>query len=272
MRGDEPSPTRSAVLVRLATRTSASAASSACAYLDETDNIAELLDYTIRTYMPDVWRDSAAERAVAFLEEVVAPRRRHRCRLDGRRLRPRRAQHRQHQRHRRELRLRPLALPAALDPTFTAAYFDDTGLYAYRPPARHAAVEPDAARRMPAALRRPDRAGNGAARLRAEIPERLQCRHAAPPRPAIGRRGAGHRPRACRLEVHAGIEGPLRAGLLRLVWRPEERDARRRQHGGRPLRVAGLRPGPCCARRARARPRHPPRPHLFHARKCPAPC
>jgi uncharacterized protein YdiU (UPF0061 family) len=44
----------------------------------------------------------------------------------------------------RELRLRPLALPAAhYDPGFTAAYFDQTGLYSLRPPAGGGVLEPD---------------------------------------------------------------------------------------------------------------------------------
>ena len=51
--------------------------------------------------------------------------------MDGGRLRARRSQHRQHQHHGRKLRLRSLALSAVYDPAFTAAYFDETGLYAF---------------------------------------------------------------------------------------------------------------------------------------------
>ena len=69
-RGDEPSPTRSAVLTRLSHSHIRVGSFQRFAYLDEPDNVARLLDYTIKTYMPSLWHDDQATRALAFLEEV----------------------------------------------------------------------------------------------------------------------------------------------------------------------------------------------------------
>lgn len=131
VRGDEPSPTRSSVLVRLSHSHIRIGSFQRLLYLDEHDNIAKLLDYTIQIYMPDIWRDDIAARAVAFLEEV------------GRRVAKTGA----------EWMLAgfvhgvlntdninvtgesfdygPWRFLPVLYPAFTAAYFDQTGLYAY---------------------------------------------------------------------------------------------------------------------------------------------
>src|SRR5687767_10640103 len=69
-RGDEPSPTRSSVLVRLSHSHIRIGTFQRLLYLDEPDNIRKLMDYTVRTYMVDAWRDDAADRAASFLEEV----------------------------------------------------------------------------------------------------------------------------------------------------------------------------------------------------------
>lgn len=69
-RGDEPSPTRSSVLVRLSNSHIRIGTFQRLAYRNETTNIEKLLDYTIKTYMPDIWHDELPMRAVAFLEEV----------------------------------------------------------------------------------------------------------------------------------------------------------------------------------------------------------
>ena len=131
MRGDEPSPTRSSVLVRLSHSHIRIGSFQRLLFLDQHDNIRKLLDYTIRTYMPDLWRDEPAERALAFLEEV--------CRrvavtgagwmlagfvhgvlntdninVTG-----------------ESFDYGPWRFLPVLDPAFTAAYFDQTGLYAY---------------------------------------------------------------------------------------------------------------------------------------------
>lgn len=70
MRGDEPSPTRSAVLVRLSHSHIRIGTFQRLAFLGETDNLRRLLDHAIDTTMPEVWRDDGAARAVAFLDEV----------------------------------------------------------------------------------------------------------------------------------------------------------------------------------------------------------
>ncbi len=70
-RGDEPSPTRSAVLVRLNHSHIRIGSFQRLAYLDDTAAILRLLDYTIETYRPELWREDAADRAAAFLDDVV---------------------------------------------------------------------------------------------------------------------------------------------------------------------------------------------------------
>ncbi|KAB1070463.1 protein adenylyltransferase SelO [Methylobacterium planeticum] len=69
-RGDEPSPTRSAVLVRLSHGHIRIGSFQRFLALGEPDNIAMLLDHTIRTHMPELWRETPADRSVAFLEAV----------------------------------------------------------------------------------------------------------------------------------------------------------------------------------------------------------
>ncbi|MDB5569835.1 MAG: selenoprotein [Hyphomicrobiales bacterium] len=69
-RNDEPSPTRSGVLVRLSHSHVRIGTFQRLMYLSERDNLAKLLDYSIQTYMPDVWRDDIGERATAFVREV----------------------------------------------------------------------------------------------------------------------------------------------------------------------------------------------------------
>ncbi len=131
VRGDEPSPTRSAVMVRLSHSHIRIGSFQRLLYLDETDNIAALLDYTIRTYMPDLWRDEIAARAIAFLDEVsrrVAATgaawmlagfvhgvlNTDNINVTG-----------------ESFDYGPWRFLPILDPAFTAAYFDNTGLYAY---------------------------------------------------------------------------------------------------------------------------------------------
>ena len=69
-RGDEPSPARSAVLVRLNHSHIRIGSFQRLAYLGDTEALRRLLDHTIRTYMPDLWHDDEARRAIAFLAEV----------------------------------------------------------------------------------------------------------------------------------------------------------------------------------------------------------
>lgn len=130
-RGDEPSPTRSAVLVRLSHSHIRIGSFQRFAYLREPDNIRKLLDYTIRTYMPDAWRDEPSARATAFLEDVCRRVARvgaqwmmagfvhgvlntDNINVTG-----------------ESFDYGPWRFLPVLDPSFTAAYFDSTGLYAY---------------------------------------------------------------------------------------------------------------------------------------------
>ncbi len=131
MRGDEPSPTRSSVLTRLSHSHIRIGTFQRLLYRDEFSNIRKLIDHAVRTYMPAAWRDDPAEQAVAFLAEV--------CRrvavtgagwmlagfvhgvlntdninVTG-----------------ESFDYGPWRFLPVLDPAFTAAYFDQTGLYAY---------------------------------------------------------------------------------------------------------------------------------------------
>ena len=131
VRGDEPSPTRSSVMVRLSHSHIRIGSFQRQAFHRNTDNILKLLDYTIKTYMPDVWRDEPSARAVAFLEEVC----RRVARVGG---------------HwmaagfvhgvlntdninvtGESFDYGPWRFLPVLEPGFTAAYFDESGLYAY---------------------------------------------------------------------------------------------------------------------------------------------
>lgn len=69
-RHDEPSPTRSSVLVRLSHSHIRIGTFQRFAFLRDEASLARLLDYAIRTYMPDCWREQQAARATAFLSEV----------------------------------------------------------------------------------------------------------------------------------------------------------------------------------------------------------
>lgn len=130
-RGDEPSPTRSSVLVRLSHSHIRIGTFQRLLYLDEMSNIGTLLDYTIATYMPDAWRENGAERAGAFLEEV--------CRRVARTGAQWMAAGFVHGVLNTDninvtgesFDYGPWRFLPAYDPGFTAAYFDETGLYAF---------------------------------------------------------------------------------------------------------------------------------------------
>lgn len=130
-RGDEPSPTRSAVLVRLNHSHIRIGTFQRLRHLGDTDAIARLLDYTIETYMPELWREDVAARAAAFLEEVSRRVGRlgaqwllagfvhgvlntDNINVTG-----------------ESFDYGPWRFLPVYDPGFTAAYFDETGLYAY---------------------------------------------------------------------------------------------------------------------------------------------
>jgi uncharacterized protein YdiU (UPF0061 family) len=130
-RHDEPSPTRAAVLVRLSHSHIRIGTFQRLAALGDTPSLAHLLDYCILIYMPELWRDAQAERAALFLGEVVARVARMGARwmaagfvhgvlnsdninITG-----------------ESFDYGPWRWLPVYDPAFTAAYFDETGLYAF---------------------------------------------------------------------------------------------------------------------------------------------
>lgn len=131
VRGDEPSPTLASVLVRLSHSHIRIGSFQRQAFLKETGNIEKLLDYTIRTYMPHIWHDETSARAAAFLEEV--------CRRVARVGAQWMAAGFVHGVLNTDninvtgesFDYGPWRFLPVLDPAFTAAYFDETGLYAY---------------------------------------------------------------------------------------------------------------------------------------------
>jgi uncharacterized protein YdiU (UPF0061 family) len=131
MRGDEPSPTRSSVLVRLNHSHIRIGSFQRLRHLEQDDNIARLLDYAIQTYLPDDWRETIEERAIAFLEDVCSRvgamgsqwmlagfvhgvLNSDNINITG-----------------ESFDYGPWRFLPILDPRFTAAYFDENGLYAY---------------------------------------------------------------------------------------------------------------------------------------------
>ncbi len=130
-RGDEPSPTRSSVMVRLSHSHIRIGTFQRQAFHRNTANIQKLLDYTIKTYMPEIWHDDASARAIAFLEEV--------CRRVARVGAQWMAAGFVHGVLNTDninvtgesFDYGPWRFLPVLDQSFTAAYFDETGLYAY---------------------------------------------------------------------------------------------------------------------------------------------
>ena len=130
-RGDEPSPTRSAVLVRLNHSHIRIGTFQRLAARRETDNIRRLLDHCIAYYLPEAQRDDPAAQAVAFLDTVVQRVARlaaqymaagfvhgvlntDNINITG-----------------ESFDYGPWRFLPTYDPAFTAAYFDHSGLYAY---------------------------------------------------------------------------------------------------------------------------------------------
>jgi uncharacterized protein YdiU (UPF0061 family) len=130
-RHDEPSPTRSAVLVRLSHSHIRIGSFQRQAFLEDTDAIRVLLDYAIQTYIPEEWRDAEADRATAFLQAVCDRVARlgaqwmvagfvhgvlntDNINITG-----------------ESFDYGPWRWLPTYDPAFTAAYFDHSGLYAY---------------------------------------------------------------------------------------------------------------------------------------------
>ena len=71
VRGDEPSPTRSAVMVRLNHSHIRFGSFQRLSHLNDTEGVRLLMDHTIRNHMPDIWADDPAVRTAAFLGRVA---------------------------------------------------------------------------------------------------------------------------------------------------------------------------------------------------------
>ena len=131
VRYDEPSPTRSAVLVRLSHGHIRIGSFQRQAALGEDDALRRLLDYSVQTYVPEARHEDEAEQAVAFLRAVCARVARmgaqwmaagfvhgvlntDNINITG-----------------ESFDYGPWRWLPTYDPAFTAAYFDESGLYAY---------------------------------------------------------------------------------------------------------------------------------------------
>ena len=131
VRHDEPSPTRSAVLVRLNHSHIRIGSFQRQAALGDAEALQRLLEYSVQTYIPEARRDDAAEQAVAFLHAVCARVARmgaqwmaagfvhgvlntDNINITG-----------------ESFDYGPWRWLPTYDPAFTAAYFDESGLYSY---------------------------------------------------------------------------------------------------------------------------------------------
>jgi len=70
-RGDEPSPTRSSVLVRLGHSHVRIGTFQRFAHERDSERTKRLLDYSCRWLLPELWQLDAAQRPVAFVREVA---------------------------------------------------------------------------------------------------------------------------------------------------------------------------------------------------------
>jgi uncharacterized protein YdiU (UPF0061 family) len=130
-RGDEPSPTRASVLVRLSHTHIRIGSFQRLSYLEDKESLLRLLDHAIAVAMPEMWREDVGERACAFLGEVCARVARmgaqwmaagfvhgvlntDNINITG-----------------ESFDYGPWRFLPQFDPAFTAAYFDHNGLYAF---------------------------------------------------------------------------------------------------------------------------------------------
>ena len=128
-RGDEPSPTRSSVLTRLSHSHIRIGTFQRLAYLEDTDSLGKLVDHSIAHYYPDL-RD-AEDKAAALLEAVVA-----RVAQLGAQWTAAGFVHGVLNTDNINITgesfdYGPWRFLPHYDPDFTAAYFDETGLYAF---------------------------------------------------------------------------------------------------------------------------------------------
>ena len=130
-RGDEPSPTRSSVLVRLSHSHIRIGTFQRLAYLEDFESLGRLIDYCIAAYMPELAAPAMETRARNLLERVARNGARlaaqwtaagfvhgvlnsDNINITG-----------------ESFDYGPWRFLPAYDPHFTAAYFDETGLYAF---------------------------------------------------------------------------------------------------------------------------------------------
>jgi uncharacterized protein YdiU (UPF0061 family) len=130
-RGDEPSPTRSSVLVRLSHSHIRIGTFQRLAYHRDEESLRRLLDYCIRTYMPELWAEDRGARAAAFLGEVAE-----RVARTGARITAAGFVHGVLNTDNINITgesfdYGPWRFLPTYDPAFTAAYFDQSGLYAF---------------------------------------------------------------------------------------------------------------------------------------------
>ena len=131
VRGDEPSPTRGAVLVRLSHTHIRIGTFQRFAYLQDTASLRRLVEHSVAVAIPEARRDDPAAQAVAFLEAVCTRVARlgaqwmvagfvhgvlntDNINITG-----------------ESFDYGPWRFLPTYDPGFTAAYFDHSGLYAY---------------------------------------------------------------------------------------------------------------------------------------------
>ncbi|WP_375282771.1 protein adenylyltransferase SelO family protein [Marinicauda pacifica] len=130
-RGDEPSPTRSAVMTRLSHSHVRFGMFQRHAYFDRPDLVETLLEYAIETYHPEAGRASGPDRASAFLRAV--------CEKSAALAAQWMAAGFVHGVLNTDnlvvtgesFDYGPWRFLPSFEPGFTAAYFDQTGLYAY---------------------------------------------------------------------------------------------------------------------------------------------
>jgi uncharacterized protein YdiU (UPF0061 family) len=130
-RGDEPSPTRSSVLVRLSHSHVRIGTFQRLSYFKDEAGLSKLLDHSVKTYMPDLWQDGDNARAAKFLGAVSENVARTGARwiaagfvhgvlntdninITG-----------------ESFDYGPWRFIPQYQPDFTAAYFDESGLYAF---------------------------------------------------------------------------------------------------------------------------------------------
>ncbi len=130
-RGDEPSPTRASVLVRLSHGHIRIGTFQRLAFFRDTERLRRLLDHSVRTYMPALWQPDDPRRAARFMGAVAE-----RVALTGAQWIAAGFVHGVLNTDNINITgesfdYGPWRFLPVYDPGFTAAYFDQTGLYAF---------------------------------------------------------------------------------------------------------------------------------------------